>query len=954
MTQRAVYLSIIVVVASAWNVRASDPAGIDFFEKKIRPVLVEHCYSCHTSVDGKKPKGDLTLDTRAAILKGGETGPALVPGKPAESLLIKAVRYADPDFRMPPKGKLPAEAIADLEKWIAMGAPDPRTGNVAKTKYGPSVEEGRKFWAFQPPKKYPLPAVKNAGWSPATIDRFLLASLESKGLEPAKDADRVALIRRASYALIGLPPTAKEVDAFVRDQAPGAFARVVDQLLASPHFGERWGRHWLDVARYAESTGGGRSLLLKDAWRYRDYVIDAFNRDKPYNRFITEQIAGDLLKFDTPGIRRDYLIATALLLLGPTNYERQDKPVLEMDIIDEQLDTIGKSMLGMTIGCARCHDHKFDPIPTKDYYALAGIFKSTKWIVHDNVSRWTEQPLPMTPDLAKRVKEHDAAVAVLKSKIQTAKAAEKKAGKGADTTIVAGVLDPRELPGIIIDDAQAKKVGNWKHSKFTGNYVGEGYQYDDRAMKGEKTLTFVPDFPKTGFYEVRLAYVAHVNRATNVPVRVFHADGDETIYVDQRKTPALDGRFVSLGRFRFEQGNQWFVMVSTEKANGHVVADAVQFLPDEVEEKKPAPKVAAQAVKPAVESKTLEAELKRLLASGPDRPTAMAVSDAAKSEDIHIAIRGNYHNRGEKAPRGFLQVAMPAGATGPGTRFQIPANESGRLQLAEWLASPDNPLTARVMANRIWHHLFGTGLVRTVDNFGSTGETPSHPELLDHLALRFIEQGWSVKKLIREIMLTRAYQMSSEADAEVAKVAQKVDPENRLLWKANQRRLDAEAIRDTILMVSGNLDRAVGGPTIKKGTTLERDYQFIDTRRSIYTPVFRNKLHELFEVFDFPDPNITMGRRNVSTVAPQALYLMNSAFVMQQARLASDKLLATANLDDAARIDRAYHDALGRAPSERERRLALRFLNQESGQRAEAWAQLYQTLFACIDFRYVN
>ncbi len=523
------FLVLLLPVRSAW----AQTADVDFFEKKIRPVLVEQCYSCH-SAQAKKNKGGLFLDSKAGVLKGGDSGSAIVPGKPAESLLIKAIRYDDPELRMPPKGKMSAQAIADLEKWVKMGAPDPRGGaGPALVKESNVLDKARTFWAYQPPKKPVLPDVKDRSWAAGTIDRLLLDKLEAKGLKPGPDADRATLLRRVYFTLIGLPPTPRQIDDFVSDQSAGAFAKVVDELLASPHFGERWGRHWLDVARFAESSGGGRSLLFKDAWRYRDYVIAAFNSDKPYNRFILEQIAGDLLRADTTEERRMELIATAFLLLGPTNYENQDKPILEMDMIDEQLDTMGRVFLGMTIGCARCHDHKFDPIPQADYYALAGILRSTKMIIHENVSRWTEQPLPLSAAEEKVMAKQEAVLAALKEKLQIAQAAEKVPGKNTSTT--AGRLSVAELPGIVIDDAQAKKIGTWKHSTFSGNYVGEGYLYDDRAHKGEKTLTFIPDFAKRGTFEVRLAYVPHVNRATNVPVRVFHADGETTVHVNQRK-----------------------------------------------------------------------------------------------------------------------------------------------------------------------------------------------------------------------------------------------------------------------------------------------------------------------------------------------------------------------------------------------------------------------------------
>lgn len=923
--------------------------GLEFFERKIRPVLVEQCYSCHSA--DKKQRGGLVLDTREGLFKGGDTGPALVPGKPEDSLLIKALRYTDPGLRMPPKGKLPAEVVADFEQWVRMGAPDPRTGKVKVAHKYPSVEEGRKFWAFQPIRKPAVPTVKDAAWPWNDIDRFILGRLEEKKLRPNPDADRAVLLRRLYYALLGLPPTPEETDAFLQSASrhpQAAIMEVVDRLLASPHFGERWGRHWLDVARFAESTGGGRTMLLKDAWRYRDYVIRSFNNDLPLSQFIREQLAGDLLEAKTPEERYWRLVATAFLLLGPTNYERQDKPLLEMDIIDEQLDTIGKGFLGMTLGCARCHDHKFDPIPTKDYYALAGIFKSTKFIVHSNVSKWMERPLPLPQEQELAFRQTEEKIASLKKQIQQLKA------KTPNSSVVAEPLkgtpiSPKDLPGIVVDDSQAKKVGNWKHSTFTGRYIGIGYLYDDRAMKGVKTLTFQPEFTKAGIYEVRLAYIPHTNRADKVEVRIFHVDGDDTVYVNQKQMPPIEGRFISLGRYRFEPGSQWFVMVTTEKANGHVVADAVQFLPEEALPARTPPGSPARTPPGSPETKTLaqlETELKKLETQLAQRPMVMAVAEGDKIDDFYVCVRGNVHNQGERVARGFLQVATvgPMPHLGP--------QESGRRELADWIASPNNPLTARVMVNRIWHHLFGVGIVRTVDNFGSTGELPSHPELLDFLATRFIEEGWSVKKLIREIVLSRTFQMSSAANAD----GLQSDPENRLLWRMNRRRLEAECIRDTILVVSGALDRTCYGNTIRKGTTVERDYVFDDVRRSVYTPIFRNRLLELFEVFDFPDPNMVVGRRNVSTVPTQALYLMNSPFVMNQARQAAELALQQKRLQETERIDRAYRTALGRLPTARERQLVLTYLGGAATpeQRLAAWERVYQALFACVDFRYLD
>jgi hypothetical protein len=924
---------------------ARSQEGIDFFERKIRPVLVQHCYECH-SIAAKKHKGDLYLDSKEGLLQGGETGPAIVPGKPDKSLLIKAIRYTDPVLKMPRKEKLPEQVIADFEKWIAMGAPDPRTASGAKLapKY-PTVEEGRKFWAFQPVKMPAIPQVKDAAWPKSDIDRFLLGKLEEKNLKPSHDVDRATLLRRLYFALIGMPPTPAEIDAFVNDRSAEAILHVVDRLLASPHFGERWGRHWLDVARFAESSGGGRTAIFRDAWRYRDYVISSFNADKPFTQFIIEQLAGDLQDAKTPEERYWQLVATAFLLLGPTNFERQDKPLLEMDVIDEQIDTMGKGFLGMTIGCARCHDHKFDPIPTKDYYALAGIFKSTKFIVHSNVSKWMERPLPSSdPSIELTIKKHDAAVAELKKQIAAIKANNPQAGVVTEP-LKGTSIDPKSLPGIVIDDTQARKVGNWKHSTYTGRYIGEGYLYDDREMKGEKTLTFQPEFTESGIYEVRLAYIPHANRADKVQVRIFHREGDDTVFVNERLMPPIDARFVSLGRYRFTKGNQWFVMLSTDGANGHVVADAVQFLPEALADKELAAKTPKNTKEPTdkLNLADLEARLKQLEKQAPERPMAMAVAEGDKIADMHVCIRGIVHNKGETVSRGFLQVATR------GSMPKIGAKDSGRRELAAWVASADNPLTARVYVNRVWHHLFGSGLVRTVDNFGATGETPSHPELLDYLAVKFVQDGWSTKKLIRAIVLSHAYQMSSEPNADGIKA----DPENRLLWRMNRQRLEAEALRDAILCVSGQLDRATLGNTIKKGTIAERDYVFDDVRRSVYTPIFRNRLLEMFEVFDFPDPNMALGKRNVSTVPTQALFMMNSPFVMTQARHAALASLQ-APMKDPERIDDAYRKTLGRLPTMRERELALAYVSVAAEQRPLAWERFYQTLFACVDFRYVN
>ncbi|MDQ3622317.1 MAG: DUF1553 domain-containing protein [Verrucomicrobiota bacterium] len=912
---------------------AEDAGGLEFFEKRIRPLLAERCYECHSGE--RKVKGGLRLDTREGWSKGGDTGPALVPGEPGKSQLLAAVRWEDPDLQMPPKHRLTPAQVGDLESWIKMGAPDPRVSEPSATAATAAVKTDH--WSYQPLQHPAPPAVQTAAWPRGDLDRFLLAKLEAKKLRPVPDADRAALCRRVYFDLIGLPPTPEELDAFVADTAPDAFWRLVDQLLASPHFGERWGRHWLDVARFAESTGGGRTMLLKEAWRYRDYVIEAFNRDRPFDQFIREQIAGDLLPAASLEDRHRQLVATAFLALGPTNYEEQDKKQLRMDVVDEQLDTIGKAFLGQTIGCARCHDHKFDPIPTRDYYALAGILRNTKTFTIANVANWIEVALPVPPEEEKAFKEHEGAVAALQEKIKAAQTVSKRAGKKPEPG--AKSIAVKDLPGIVVDDQEAKPVGEWKGSRHVSGFIGEQYVTDTAKGTGQETLTFAPMLPKAGVHEVRLAYTPGANRASNVPVTIFHADGEETIRVNQRVIPPIDGHFVSLGKFPLNANS--YVLLSNDGADGYVIGDAVQFLPLD-NAATPAPANARATPESAAPVKALEAELKKLQQRGPKRPMTMSVKEEDQIEEARVHIRGSWKNLGTEVPRGFLSVVLRTPAPA------LPEKESGRRELADWTASAENPLTGRVFVNRVWHWLFGAGLVPTNDNFGTTGEAPSHPELLDWLTRRFIERGWSSKQLIREIVLSRAYQLSTADDA----AALAADPENRLLWRMNRRRLQAESLRDATLAISGQLKRELGGPNIASGTANEYGYQFTDLRRGVYTPVFRNNLPDLFEAFDFASPNTVTGRRTVSTVPTQALFFLNHPFIAEQARAAAERMTRMEQ-EESVRIERAYRETLGREPTSAERALAQRHLGSAANA-PEAWTQLYHALFASLDFRYLD
>jgi hypothetical protein len=623
--------------------------------------------------------------------------------------------------------------------------------------------------------------------------------------------------------------------------------------------------------------------------------------------------------------------------MGNANLEEQDKKLLELDVVDEQLDVIGKGILAQTITCARCHDHKFDPIPTRDYYGMAGILKNSRLLEHANVSKWIEVALPLQPEEEKKYAEADAKIAAMEAQVRAMKAA-----LGIKPTKAGGAIDPKSLPGIVVDDAEAKVVGEWTASKSVKPYIGSGYLHDANDGKGDKTITFIPKLTGDGQYEVRLAYTTGKDRATNVHVTLFTADGEKEVLVNQKLAPPIDGMFISLGTHRFEFKGQSYVMVSNEATDGVVTVDAVQFIP--VDES-----LAAAAREPEVKltekptmaaMKKLEAEAKELAKNKPKRPSVVGMRESGKCEDMPIHIRGSVQNVGDVVPRGFLQVAS----------FDAPptfsSGESGRRELAEWLASPRNPLTARVMTNRVWHWLFGVGLVRTTDNFGTTGEAPSHPELLDYLATQFIEHGWSVKHMVRLIVTSHTYRLSTAGDERNGAA----DPENRLLWRMNRRRLDAECLRDAMLTVSGKLEPCSGGQTFDPvAVTSDYKYDGKCNYRSVYVPVFRNNLPEIFEVFDFADPSSVTGARNVSTVVPQALYLRNHPFVIEQAGAAAKQV----DGDEAAALEHAYQVCLGRSPTPAESKLALDYLARATDKQ-RAWTQVYQAIFASIDFRYLD
>ena len=921
------------VLPAAVCAQESSEEQLAFFEKRIRPVLVEHCYQCHSrnAATKEKLRGGLYLDSRQGILKGGESGAAAIAGKPAESLLLSALKFES--YEMPPDGKLSAEVIADFEKWIADGMIDPRDGQIVAGRKI-DIEAEREFWAYQPLSQPAIPAVLDV--QPATpIDAFIIQKLQEHGMQQVGRADRRVLARRLYYDLAGLPPSIDQIETFVHDTRPDAYEQLVDKLLASPAFGERWGRHWLDVVRYAESITL-RGLLYREAWRYRDAVIRSFNADIPFNTMTRQQVSGDLMEAASHEQQELNLLLTGFLSMGNNNLEDQDKAKLRMDVVDEQLETIGRAFLAQTIGCARCHDHKFDPIPTKDYYALAGILRSTESVVNANVGRWIELDMPLAEAEQKQLVAINEQIAALKQEIT------KLQGSGGDNAPIA--VDA--LEGIVVDDLDAKLVGAWTKSTSAKNFVGANYQHDGAAGKGEKSAEFTPPTPLDGQYEVRFAFAHGGNRAPKVNVTVWSADGESTTEVNQQKKPPILGRFVSLGKHRFTANTDAKVTVSTANTTQHVIIDAVQFLPVDLKGS-PTKEVTDEEAKERAEVlKTAQATLKKLEAERPNTIRYMTVSEQGEIADTQVHIRGNPHNLGESVSRGFLQVVSYQDSP------LIDDTQSGRRQLGDWLVSNQNPLAPRVYANRVWHWLIGTGIVRTVDNLGTTGEMPSHSELLDYLASRFVKNGWSTKELIREIVLSSTYQLSSRSNENY----ETADPENRLLSSMNRRRIDAESLLDTLLVTSGTLDNSFGGSLIPAEITTDYDFPHDSRRRAVYWPVFRNSLPDLFVVFDFANPSMVVGRRDVSSTAPQSLFLMNNDWVIQQSQQMADKWLAQDHLDLNGLAESVVYTILGRKPRSSEQQLIIEYVvaaGDDKMEQQRRWTQVIQTLFSSVDFRYI-
>jgi hypothetical protein len=953
----AVMCGVVILLASSaafaqLDVDAATNHQAQFFESRIRPALIESCLDCHSTQT--ETNGELVLDSREGWLRGGSSGPAIVPGQPEESLLIKAIGYDNPHLQMPPDGRLPDRVQSDFRAWIEAGAYDPRVEAPAKRPAltALSVSDAQQHWAYRPLADIEIPLAGEQGTEPgpsAIIDAFIDQRLAAVGLSPNPPAEPHALVRRLYYDLTGLPPTPEELQAYLSDAAPEtAYARLVDRLLMSPRFGETMARRWMDVVRYADSVTL-RGFVLPQAWRYRDYLIRSYNEDRSFASMIEEQVAGDLLHADDCDQRQQQLVATTFWTLGNTNLEQQDKTQLEMDYIDEQLDVLGKALLGQTLGCARCHDHKFDPIPTRDYYALAGILRSTAGMDHENVSKWIEQPLPLSPE---EEQHYEALSGRRQHLVQAIKDLKQTLGAGGATSPKHIRIDT--LEGIVVDNRQAKLVGEWTSSTSNPPIIGEDYLHDGNTGKGEKSATFEPDSLPPGEYTVRISHTPGSNRASRVLVQVFSAAGEKEVLIDQRMPAPEDGAWVALGTFPFEKDGQAFVMVSNANTDGHVIIDAVQFLPKFAA----APPVHAEEIDDArlqAMRETLaahEAELKQLDQQLAERPQFMTIVERNEPRDIPIHIRGDVHNLGAIVPRGVLTALPP-----PANDF--PAHGVGRLEMARWLSDSENPLTARVYSNRVWTWLMGQGIVSSVDNFGTTGLPPTHPELLDWLASEFMQSNWSTKSLVRAIVLTRAYKRSSSSDLTGCGqcAAHEADPQNRWLWRGHKRRLDAEALRDAMLSVSGELDLTMGGSLIPAGVSNDYNFSSEVPRRSIYQPVFRNSLPQLFESFDFANPSAPVGQRPRSTVATQALELMNHPWVAQRASRAAERFtLAMPTADAETLMQTLTSHCFGRSATAAELQLSQALLGEHPLEKVDRdqVAMLVHAFFASLDFRFLE
>jgi len=933
-----VSVSVAIAVVDSQPASARTDDGTDFFEKRIRPILITNCAPCHNP---QTHVAKLDLTTAEGFATGGESGPLINRAIPEKSRLLEVIGYAEL-LKMPPKGKLKEDEIAALNEWVKLGAPwaksapvQPAANSTPARSTREFTDEEKSFWAYQPLARVAPPKVKNRGWVKSPIDAFILRRLEEKGISPAPPADKLTLLRRATYDLTGLPPTEKEMQDFLADRSSRAFARVVERLLASPRYGEKWGRHWLDVARYADSTGNDEDHRYPHAWKYRDYVIEAFNKDLPYDQFVREQLAGDLLTAaDGSEVNRRGIVATGFLALGAKAIAQQDKQKMLYDVWDEQVEVTSKAFLGMTVSCARCHNHKFDPILTKDYYSLIGMFAGTRSFTNpdSHVSVVLEKPL------------------IPKAEWQNYQAAKKRYNDKQKRL--------RLVVEVIKDDAQARLLKQYAN-RLGDIFVAARRIYEDGAKADEVSAQFAidsallqkwVDFLKPDPQRVR-GYLNEWAAAS----------------VERRAVVAgeYQGRFMKRLAIWQSVLAEWFAKYQKAGSENQPQPDRPGF--EEGEDRfffeiyfgegpfaisdKDKTKFTDEQWAQIEQLHKEQEELKKNAPPEPELACAVEEGDPVKQK---VLVRGDYNNPGEDAPPAF-----PAILTRYDTRSQF--SGSGRLQLADWLARAENPLPKRVFVNRIWQWHFGEGIVRTPDNFGKMGERPSHPELLDFLAGEFIKQGPSIKALHRLLMTSSTYQMASENPSAEA------DPDNRLFSRFNRRRLTIEELRDGLLAIDGTIDVTMGG-TLQtgRGTDGENNQERLSLnpekvkRRTVYLPLRRANLPTLLNLFDFGDATTMSGKRQLTNVATQALFWLNSEFLFDRSVQLAKVLLADKTTDDRARVASMYLRILNRQATNDEITGAQQYLfglkQKSSGEKSEerGWQSLARILMSSNEFVYVE
>jgi len=1013
---RFLTVTLLIIGGSPAGTLAELPASADHFEKLVRPVLVEHCQKCHGP---KKQESGLRVDSREALMRGGDGGPAVVPGKPKEGTLLTAIRQAG-KVSMPPSGKLTDPQIAALEKWVSDGAVWPEEPPAAADKRtGGITAADRNHWAFKPVVAPPLPAVRDAAWPANEIDRFIRAKLDARGLKPNAVADKRTLIRRVTFDLTGLPPTPVEIARFLEDDSPGAFGTVVDRLLASKHYGERWGRHWLDVARYADTAGDGADYPVREAYRYRDWVIDAVNADMPYDQFLREQIAGDILAREgPPALYAGRVTATGFLAIGKRYGYNPGPDYQHLDFADA-IDSVGRSLLGLSLGCARCHDHKYEPITTADYYALYGIFQSTKWAFPggEEQKRPTQFP-PLVPptEVAKWDKDRAEELARLDACIEQLKAAraaldDKFAAGGVDLGFEGQALG-KPLAGVWLSqgpvsvraDAQSPfahvHAGGTRGVRLESGSAGDGIRYvfpnKLKAVAGRQmhfSIDFRPVDVKatTGSHRLYLGrgVVESLALECSITKTEFAVRNGSKWEVVCKLTPGdwvtlrltidpntktyagVVGKGGDLTTFADKSlGSGWDGVIDTFicDGQGHSPGKPAEHDLDNIGlQDKPFAAVGTKLPAPGPPRADLKDRLAKLdaelAAASQSRaaaeamvpyPLAYGVSEGTPV-NARIQKRGEPDKLGAEVPRRFLEVL--------GGDSIAKASESGRRDLAAWIARPANPLTARVFVNRVWGWHFGRGLVPTPSDFGTRGEPPTHPELLDWLAADFVKADWSLKALHRRIVTSRTYQLASSDDP----VSLTADPDNRFLWKHARQTLDAESVRDAMLAVGGRLDRTRPGPhpfppISSWGFTIHAPFHAVydSDHRSVYLMLQRNRRHPFLALFDAADPNLSVAERMPTVTPTQTLYLMNSPFVHDQAKAFGQRLLSAPG-DDATRVRLAFEMAHGCLPTEAEVKDAREFLDGYAKRlggakdtTATAWAALGRVLLTGNAFLYVD